>query len=110
MVCHIPPKPSTPYEIGVTSSTITFGWDDRSSNETGFNIYRWDGAAVDFVYLDRTAVNVHRYTDRNLTCDAQQWYKITAFNDSGESAQTGWLEARTAACSHTAVYLPLVLK
>ena len=110
VVCNIPPQPGVPYEIGVTSSTITFGWTDRSSNENGFNIYRWSGAAVDFVYLDHTAANVHTYTDRNLPCDAQQWYKVTAFNTDGESARTGWLEARTAACGHTTVYLPLVLK
>ncbi|MCB0182074.1 MAG: hypothetical protein KDI62_27860, partial [Anaerolineae bacterium] len=95
----IPNQPGAPYEISVTSSSITFGWTDNAANETGFKLYKWSGAAVDFVYHDQVGANVTTYTDANLNCDSKYWYKVTAFNTYGESPQTGWLEAQTASCA-----------
>ncbi len=72
-------------------------WQDNSSNEDGFKVYRWNGTI--FAYLATVGVNQTSYTDNGLLCGQTYAYQVTAYNASGESSATSWINASTNACS-----------
>ena len=89
-------SPSTPQNFHVTGSaqySISLGWDDLY-NETGYKIYRKDGAS--FIYLDSVDANITTYTDTDVNCNESYEYKLSGYNASGESAQTDAVIASTS--------------
>lgn len=100
--CSYPAPPGDPYLINTSPSSVTIGWEDRSSNEDGFNIYRWDwdwfNNTWDFFYYDWVGSNVTSYTDIGLYCGTEYFYLLRSYNAYGESATTGWVRGTTEAC------------
>lgn len=96
-----PQAPDTLRAIATTSSAVQLSWNDRSTNEQGFNVYLWRNGTNgwDFYFLAATGPDVTSFTMSDLQCDAEYFYLITAFNDSDESERTEWVRARTQACS-----------
>jgi hypothetical protein len=92
----IPDMPSNVTVSSVTQNSITLSWQDNSNNETGFNIYDWNGEA--FVYLASVGANVTTFTDTNLNCGATYFYEVSAYNNSGESPNTSWVSGTTSSC------------
>lgn len=70
--------------VSATSSTATLAWNDVSSMETAYEIWR---RAPDetFVWAGRTSANAQTFTDRGLTPSTEYDYKIRAVNNSGRS-------------------------
>lgn len=97
IACPPPEIPANLRIASVTDSGITIAWDDRSSNENGFRIYRWDGA--DFGLLTTVGANVTTFTDAARPCNYSDFYKVSAFNNTGETERTGWVMGTTAACA-----------
>ncbi|MCB9430942.1 MAG: fibronectin type III domain-containing protein [Ardenticatenaceae bacterium] len=98
-----PPTPTPPSNLsvsGTTDSSISLAWQDNSSNETSFKIYRWgwNGTVWDFLYLDSVAANVTSYTDTGLNCGETRYYTVSAVNNGSESAQADWVQGETAVC------------
>ncbi len=105
----IPAVPSN-LEVGdETKSSLTLTWRDTSNNESGFRIYRWgyDGSDWDFLYLDSVGANITSYIDTGLYAGTTYYYEISAYNASGESLKTNWVEGTTL--SGSSVYLPLIV-
>jgi titin len=97
--CPSSSPPSTPSNLrvsGTTQTSITIAWDD-TSNETGYKIYKWDWVSS-FVYFDSVGANITSYTDNTLTCGSDAYYEVSAYNNAGESGQTGWVMGTTSAC------------
>jgi hypothetical protein len=97
----IPNSPSNLIVSGATTSALTLGWQDNSSNESGFKIYKWacPASGCDFFYLTSVGANVASYTQTGLSCGNNwNYYKVSAYNANGESAQAGWVQGTTAAC------------
>jgi hypothetical protein len=89
--------PSTPSNFRVSSASqtsITIAWNDVS-NESGYKIYKWNGA--DWDYKTSVGANVTSYTDSSLSCGTTYFYDLGAYNDYGESSPP-FLEAQTSAC------------
>ncbi|MBN1810862.1 MAG: FG-GAP repeat protein [Anaerolineae bacterium] len=70
-------------------------WRDRSDNESGFKVYRWDMARDEFVSVATLAPNdgfdIVQYTDTTTTPDygvsaGPNWYYVVAYNGGGEAA------------------------
>lgn len=96
--------PLPPSGLTVRSSTVNsigISWVDNSINEAGFKIYRWGlvGGNWDFYYYASVDANVASYTDKDLNCNAKYYYKVSAFNDAGESSQTPFVVETTDDCS-----------
>jgi len=96
--------PATPANFivsGATVSSLTLNWQDNSTNETGFNIYRWgyDGAQWTFIYLASVGANTTSYTQTGLDCGSDfNFYELSAYNANGESPHIGWIQGTTNAC------------
>ena len=70
-------------------------WDDVS-NETGYNIYEWNG--TDFVFLASVAADVITYTETRGTCGWNEYYQVSAYNGNGESPKAPWVQGFTKPC------------
>ena len=83
--------PTTPSElvaVGGSRSSINLSWSDNSVNETGFNIYQRSLAETNFTLLTSTNPDESTYEDTGLETNTTYVYKVSAFNDLGESTFT----------------------
>ena len=99
-IINPPSAPSNLQQAGATQNSLTISWQDNSNNETGFKIYYWDGWNP--VYLVSVGANVTSFTESSLSCGTTRGYQVTAYNGSGESAPTAWVDASTSACAPVA--------
>ncbi len=77
--------------------SVTLNWEDRSTNEHGFKVYRSTELAGSYTEIATVTANVTNYTDRALSPGTSYFYKLVAFNDIGYSEETSVLEASTLA-------------
>jgi murein DD-endopeptidase MepM/ murein hydrolase activator NlpD len=100
--CQKPAMPGTPFVTALSTSSASIAWEDRSNNETGFNIYRWGqrNDVWDFYWYASVGSNVTQFIDTNLECKVTYFYFIAAYNEYGESEYTPWTEAPTYECSN----------
>lgn len=81
----VPVAPSSLTLTSLSPSQIQLVWTDNSVDELGFKIERsLDG--VNFVQSATTGANVVSYTDNNLSPNTIYYYRIKAYNGSGDSA------------------------
>ncbi|MBI5033790.1 MAG: fibronectin type III domain-containing protein [Chloroflexi bacterium] len=87
--------PTAPTNLRVTSTTKTsarLAWDDRSNNETRFEIDMEGGA-------DSTAsANATQSEITGLTCNRAYNFRVRAVNAAGNSAWSNQVTAQTLAC------------
>lgn len=85
-----PKPPEAPSNLIATPSTnnVNLYWDDNSNDEQGFRIYR-DGSLISTLLSNTTT-----YQDVGLRPATTYQYRVTAFNQTGESG-TGILSVRT---------------
>ncbi|MEP7237196.1 MAG: LamG-like jellyroll fold domain-containing protein, partial [Ferruginibacter sp.] len=82
-----PPIPVAPVNLSFTSvlyNSVTLNWDDFSSNETGFVIYRsTDG--VNYTFITQTAANATSSVQTSLTANTIYYWKVQAVTEGGLS-------------------------
>ena len=90
-------KPAAPTGLVATvisGSEIRLAWNDNSSNEDGFKLYRsTDG--VNFTQVFKSGVNVTTYTDAGLSGSTLYYYQVRAFNAAGNSSASNTASAQT---------------
>jgi len=85
----VPTAPSGLTATASSSSRISLTWNDNSSNETGFKIYRGD------TLVRTAAVNATSYTDTGLSSNTSYSYYVKATNSSGNSNASNTASATT---------------
>ena len=100
-VSGAPNSPSDLFFISATTTSITFGWQDNSDNEDGFNVYKWMYGDIgwEFYYIDTVNPNITNYSDTTLSCSSGSFYQVSAYNSFGEFARSSWSGFDTTACS-----------
>lgn len=91
-----PTAPSAPSNLvgqAVSFSEIGLTWQDNSTNEEGFYVYR--KTTDDYSIIATMETNATSYNNTNLIPEIAYSYKITAYNDVGESGFSN------ALCVHT---------
>ena len=89
--------PAAPTNLGATalsSSQIALSWTDNANNETGFQIQRSTNG-VNFALITSVGANVTTYTNNGLTAGTTYYYRVRAFNASGNSAVSNVANATT---------------
>jgi hypothetical protein len=92
--------PTTPGSLASTNrtaSTISLKWNDNSTDEYGFKIYRSISEYDGFSEIGSTTANVTTFTDKNLQPDITYYYRIKAFNDVGYSDYSSTISVSTLA-------------
>ncbi|WP_052263285.1 fibronectin type III domain-containing protein [Geobacter pickeringii] len=91
---QIPEAPTLLKALLITSTSVTLGWVDNSTNEQGFYVERsLDG--VTFTRIGTTAANFPRFTNTALKTMTNYWYRVQAFNADGVSAFTDTIQVVT---------------
>jgi hypothetical protein len=88
-----PNVPAAPASLTLTDnvSDVVLDWQDRSSNETGFRVYR-DGALLSTRPAGTTA-----YADPTVVQGTSYTYYVTAFNANGESEHSNTVSVEVGA-------------
>jgi hypothetical protein len=95
-----PDPPIAPTGLNATTashSVINLTWTDASSDETGFHIWRSLTTGTGFALLATVGVGVQSYSDTPLEPSTVYYYKVSAFNDEGDSSLTAEDSATTNA-------------
>ncbi|MFA5284154.1 MAG: hypothetical protein WC347_01025 [Smithellaceae bacterium] len=93
--------PSQPTELIATATATTeirLNWKDNAGNETGSSIEESStGPTSGFSEIATVGPNVVTYERTGLTSNTQYWYRIHAYNDSGDSPYSNVANAATFA-------------
>jgi len=91
-----PPAPSAPSNLSATpvsSTEVHLSWKDNSTNEKGFYLYR--KTTGNYGRIGIFSANTTSCKHINCTPQTTYWYKVTAYNDGGESASSNEASATT---------------
>ncbi len=72
------PRPTGLTATATSSTTITLGWTDASSNELGFEIQRSPGDKSTFTKIATTPANATTYGDTGRTANTAYKYRVRA--------------------------------
>jgi len=100
------PEPYAPSDLvgfSVSPSKINLTWKDNSPDETGFYIYR--KTTDNYSKVGVVLANNDFYGDEGLEPKTTYTYKVTAYNDGGESASSNEVSVNTLKGSEEGVYL-----
>jgi uncharacterized protein (TIGR02145 family)/uncharacterized repeat protein (TIGR02543 family) len=96
--------PNTPTNVSATaasSSSITVSWS-AVSEATGYRVYRSTSASGTYTNLTSTAST--SFTNTGLSSGTTYYYKVSAYNNGGESSQSSYVSATTNDTSTTGTF------
>jgi serine protease AprX len=89
-----PAPPSGLVAVAISRSQINLSWTDRSTTETGFELFRRSGAG-NFVRVGAAGANETRYSDTGLSAGATYTYRVRALNGSAASSWSNTASSST---------------
>lgn len=90
----VPAPPSNLSAVYGTGSEIGIKWSPVTG-ATGYNVYRSGSKDGEYVKVNDSEVTGTVFADTGLSEACAYYYKVTAVNDKGESAQSAYLFATT---------------
>jgi hypothetical protein len=81
----LPIAPNNLRATAVSHGQMNLSWTDNSGNEAGFKVLRSING-VDFTLLALVGANVTSYQDMTVHGSTKYYYRIRAYNNSGNSA------------------------
>ena len=91
-----PESPSNLTASAQSSSQIDLSWTDNSSDETGFKIERKTGASGTYSEIATVSADVTTYGDTGCNGATTYYYRVRAYNASGNSSYSSEASATTS--------------
>lgn len=95
-----PEVPANLQAAPVSDTKIDLSWDDNSSNEDGFRVYRSPDDAT-YTLIDTVDPNVTAFTDKGLDQNTLYYYKLLAYNSFNTSDDDADAEGPASATTLT---------
>ena len=89
------PPPANLAVTPVSGSRINLSWTDNSFGETGFTIERKTGSGGTYSQIATVSANVTSYSNTGLGEATTYYFRITAYNSSGNSSYSNEANATT---------------
>jgi hypothetical protein len=80
-----PAAPSGLTVTPVSNSRLKLTWVDNANNESGFKIERSKSATTGFAQIRTVGANITAFTNTGLTQGVRYYYRVRAYNSSGNS-------------------------
>lgn len=81
------------------SERIDISWQDNSENELGFTIQRANaGDDRTWAAIGSVGRDITTYSDESVACENSYQYRVSAYNDSGDSPFSNEADALTGYC------------
>ena len=87
--------PSNLSASAISKSRIDLSWQDNASNEIGSKIERKKASDASYAIIAEAGANVTSYSDTGLSAGTKYFYRIKAYNSSGESSYSNETSATT---------------
>lgn len=105
-----PAAPSNLQVLSRRQTEIRLGWEDNSGNEEGFEIERSPNGHSSWTQVGTVGADITSYTDTGLGLGITYYYRVSAYNASGDSDYSNVAEATTHGEYTGISYLPLLLR
>ncbi|NJO00526.1 MAG: fibronectin type III domain-containing protein [Bacteroidia bacterium] len=94
----IPPPPTNLNFLVLNSNRVEIRWTGGAANTSGFNIERANALEEDglFIPIALVSAGVNQFTDTSLSGNQIYFYRISAYNENGESPYSEIIEVRSA--------------
>jgi Matrixin/Fibronectin type III domain len=83
------------------TSSVALSWADNANNESGYSVER-SGDGRSFTQIAQAGANAGAWTDTGLSVGTVYYYRVRAFNGSGNSAYSNIASAQTQAGASSA--------
>jgi len=83
-----PAPPSNPGSADITTTSITWTWQDNSTNETGFRLYADPGSGMPFTLRSAPAANDTSWVYTGLTSNTRYSFQVYAVNGTSPSLRS----------------------
>jgi hypothetical protein len=90
-----PQAPTSLVSLFIEKYAVKIGWNDNSTNESGFIIERSDITSDNFTQIATVNPNVTEFLNSTLTPNTNYYYRVKAFNEDGQSGYSDILSIRT---------------
>lgn len=90
-----PLAPETLASVTVGLDSVNLSWSDTSAIESGFRVERRADDADTWVEIGSVGPNVTSFEDQSLDANATYFYRVRAFNGTGESTWSNVVEVTT---------------
>jgi hypothetical protein len=84
---------------GVSSSRIELSWSDDSAAESGYSVEQKDGSGGVYSEISTVGAGVTTYNDTALSASSTYYYRVRAYNSTGNSDYSNESSATTLAVS-----------
>jgi hypothetical protein len=91
----LPASPSSLTVSVIASTQINLAWTDNSTNETGFRVERKTGASGTWSQIASLGANVRTFSNTGLAAGTTYYYRVRAYNASGNSGYSNEVMATT---------------
>lgn len=81
---QVPNPPSNLRASAISPTQLRIEWDDNSNNELGFKIERSIDSSI-FYQVGIANIDTTEFIDVDLKPETNYWYKVSAFNEKGNS-------------------------
>lgn len=94
-----PVAPSLLGAVAASDTAIDLTWTDNATDETGFKIERSADGSTGWTEIGVNGANDGTYSDTGLTAETTYYYRVRAYNGSGNSTYSNTASATTEAAS-----------
>jgi hypothetical protein len=92
---NTPLAPTFSSVTAITPTSLTLNWNDTSSNEFGFAVYR-STDNINFSFVSQTAANATSFADSGLTPSTNYFYHVFAVTEGAQSPASANFTTATA--------------